>query len=225
MKNKIANSIIFIAIAFGVGFFIKDIPLEKIIKFFDSNFFVAVIAAIVGTSAIYLYITQKNDKKRDAANIVLMEIRHAEKMIDQIRGGGTIEMLQTLLLTNKWSKYNYLFIEDLDRDELDLINNFYNQCSLIDNSLTQLSISYQLKQKSDHIHNALADLAIEEIKLSGNLETFQIKAQKFLQIMENFGYKFNPLDPQQKIISALGNIQKITTSPAGNTLKKIAKLK
>lgn len=194
-----------------------------------SNFFVAFITFLVGTFVIYLYIAQKNDHKRDAANIVLMELRHAENIIDQTKGGEILEVSQALLPTNNWTKYNYLFIGDLDRDELDLINNFYNQCELIDKAATQMSISTQLEQKANHIHNEIVKLAMEESKLYSSeadaLNGFNIKKEKFLKVIHSDGYAFRPADPQNKIIKSLFNIQKITTSSAGNILKKIAKLK
>ena len=108
---------------------------------FNSNFFIAIIALIVGGFAIGLYIVQKKDYKRDVANIILMEIRRAERVSDQIKLSGIriSENMENLLPTNNWVGNNYLFIRDLDRDELDLVNNFYNQCSIIDSSLSQMS--------------------------------------------------------------------------------------
>lgn len=194
-----------------------------------SNYFVALITFFVGTFVIYLYITQKDDHKRDAANIVLMELRHAENIIDQIKSSEIVETSQVLLPTNNWTKYNYLFIGDLDRDELDLINNLYNQCELIDKSVAQMSISTQLEQKANHIHKAIVSLAMEESKLypteEGALRGFNEKKEKFLKVIHSDGYTFRPADPQSRIIKSLLNIQKITTSSAGNILKKIAKLK
>lgn len=85
-----------------------------ILKFFNDN--IGLVTLIVGGVAIYLYTQQKKDYKRDAASIILMEIRHAEKIIDQLKQGGSTEPV--LLPTNNWTKYNYLFIKDLDRERI-----------------------------------------------------------------------------------------------------------
>ena len=48
----------------------------------------ATTTLVVGGVAIYLYIKQKVDFKRDAASIILMEIRQAEKEIERIKTDG-----------------------------------------------------------------------------------------------------------------------------------------
>lgn len=217
---------IFLLLAFLIFVLPQSLVEESLV---NSNLFLAATAFLVGTFAIYLYISQKNNYKQDAANIILMEIRHAESIIDQIKKSESIEASQILLPTNNWSKYNYLFIKDLDRDELDLVNNFYNQCELINKSLSQLSISSQLEQKSNAIHSALVQLAMEESKLSAddnvNRTNFNYKKERFLNIIHFDGYAFQPDLPRNKIIKTLICIDKITTSSAGNKLKRIAKLK
>lgn len=153
-----------------------------------------------------------------------MEIRQAEKIIDQLKQGGFSEPV--LLPTNNWSKYNYLFIKDLDRDELDLINSFYNQCVVIDKALLQMSITFQLEQKSGYIHQALVQMAKDESEKitdsKTNMQNFFNKKDSFLRIIENDGYGFNPTAPRSTIMVALNNLVKITTSTSGSKLKKIS---
>ena len=204
------------------------IYLPALFNIINSSAFLGTITLLVGSSAIYLYTKQKKDYKRDAANIILMEIRHAENMIEQLKKGSSTSMDTPLLPNNNWNTHNYLFIKDLDRDELDLINNFYNQCLLIDKALPQLNINFQLEQKSNHIHNTLVQMALSESKVSDdektNIHSFNQKKQRFLKIIENDGHAFAPILPREKINMALGGIDKITTSMAGNKLKETAKI-
>lgn len=190
--------------------------------FFNSNFFVAIATLIVGGFAICLYLKQKKDYKRDAANIILMEIRHAEKEIEQIKLNivKSFNAIKLLLPTNNWAKYNYLFIKDFDRDELDLINNFYNRCSAIDNALSQMSISKQIEQKTGYIQNALVEMA----KSCLSQADFDNKKKLFLKIIEKEKYVFHPSAPISIIVQGLNNLVTITTSTVGNKLKKIAKI-
>ena len=196
--------------------------MNNTILFLNSNFFVGLITLIVGVSAIGLYIRQKWDYKRDAASIILMEARHAEKIIEQMKLVGVSVSVSTdaLLPTNNWPKYNYLFIKDLDRDELDLINNFYNQCSMIDNALTQMGLSKQLEAKTGYIHEALTQIA------SGSIGTadYENKKKNFLDLIQNDPYVFQPTAPINLIGKSLGNLSNITTSTAGARLKRIAKM-
>lgn len=196
--------------------------MNIIIKLLDSSFFIALITLLVGSFAIGLYITQKRDYKRDSASIILMEIRHAEQVIDRMKASG-IEISNAthiLLPTNNWAKYNYLFIKDLDRDELDLINNFYNQCSVIDNALSQMSISKQLEQKGSYIHNILVLIAKDAISKAD----FDNKKNNFLELIQKETYVFRPNAPITTIIQGLNSLAGITTSTAGNKLKKIARI-
>ncbi len=210
------------------------IPVTLALMFFhelESNYIIAYVTFLVGSSAIYLYIKQKDDKKRDSASILLMEIRNAEKIIDQIKGGNIVlnQFDIKLLSSNSWNKYNYLFIEDFDRDELDLVNNFYIQCSIIDNYLHQININTQLRQKSSYIHKTLVELSMTESQLSLNQESnkvsYDIKRDNFIKMISSEGYSFIPDAAKNAIDKALRNIRYVTTSSAGNKLKKIAKLK
>lgn len=224
MKNKlIINSLIVAILFFGLGFTSKEIIGNfKFIGFFNSNFFIALITFLVGSFAICLYIKQKRDYKCDAASIILMEIRHAERAIERMKASAveTSGAPSVLLPTNNWVKYNYLFIKDFDRDELDLVNNFYNQCSVIDYALSQISISKQLEQKGSHIHNALVLIAKDSLSKAD----FDNKKNNFLEIIQKDPYAFRPAAPIATIIQGLNSLAGITTSTAGSKLKKIARM-
>jgi len=203
---------------------------SKLIK--ESDFYVALVTFFVGSFVIYLYIAQKAGFKRDAANILLMEVRYAENTIDRMKEGQLLLNNENKLLpVNNWSKYNYLFINDLDRDELDLINNFYNKCLLIDESLNQLSISKQLEQKSGHIHSALVKLALDLSQQNPTadpavlIQNFNQTKILFIKMISSDGYAFLPDKPKQELLNALTNIEKITTSSPGTKLKQIANIR
>jgi hypothetical protein len=134
------------------------------------------------------------------------------------------------LPTNNWIEKNYLFINDLDNDEFNLINNFYNKCSLIDKSLAQLDAGIQLNQKSNHIQNRLSEIALnvtsemngvilEEIR-----KEFDKRRDSFLKIIEGEPHVASWDSPKRRAMDAISKIERITTSTAGKKLKKIAKL-
>jgi len=189
----------------------------------NSNFFMAFVTFLVGSFVIYLYIKQKNDYKRDAASIILMEIRHAEKVVERMKMSGiTVSVsIDSILPTNNWSKYNYLFIKDFDQDELELINNFYNQCSLIDNALMQINLSRQLEQKANYIHQSLVQMARDSISDAD----FENKKNQFLPRIEKESYVFKPRAPLDEIVKGLNNLRFVTTTTAGEKMKRIARIK
>jgi len=87
-------------------------------SFFNSQFFVALIASIVGSFAIYIYNKQKSDSKQNAAIVLVNEIRNAESAIqtvrDSIRDAGIVPEI-TVLPFNSWNKYSNYFAKDLDQ--------------------------------------------------------------------------------------------------------------
>lgn len=202
----------------------------------NSGSFMALITLLVGSFAIYLYLKQKQDYKRDAANIILMEIRNAEDCIERVKSTKFIDQNKVLLLNHAWSKYNYLFINDFDRDEWDTVSNFYNQCRLYDEAVKQLKNigPLQIEQKVGYVQKTLVDLAKEfsEKKFSENKEeneeiikAYDDKKKKFLDKVEKESYIFPPSQPITDATEHLANIEKITTSTIGMKLKKIAGVK
>lgn len=100
--------------------------------FINSNFFVGLMTIVVGVSAIYIYLKQKRDKRREAARLILQEIRYAEQQIRIFRGADRYELYIRLLPTNSWNENIHLFVKDLEEHEIDMISSFYARAKYID---------------------------------------------------------------------------------------------
>lgn len=196
---------------------------NNIILFFNSNFFIAFVTVLVGSFAIYLYIKQKKDQKRDAANIIISEIRNAENTIAQIKNSGGISFSTRILPSSSWNEYSFLFVNQLDRDEMDTINNFYNQCTLLDKALEQAdSIPDQLKSKGDYVQQILVKMASE----SENVSKYEENRKKFFEIMAKENTTVQPVAFVEVLKGRLSTMNTIITSTTiGDKLKKIAKIK
>lgn len=59
--------------------------MTHLINFLNSNFFIALVTLVVGSVAYVIYKLQKRDKKREKANIILLEIQGAERKLQQIK--------------------------------------------------------------------------------------------------------------------------------------------
>lgn len=109
-------------------------------NFLNSNFFIALVTFCVGSFAIYLYVKQKRDYKRDAAKLILQEIRYAEQKIRKYREVRKYKLYDRLLPTNSWNDNIHLFIKDLKEvQNLDLISDFYAKASYIDTIIATIS--------------------------------------------------------------------------------------
>lgn len=110
------------------------------VKCLDSNFFVALVTLLVGSFAIFLYIKQKIDYKRDAAKLILQEIRYAEQKIRKYREVKSYRLYDRLLPKNSWNDNIHLFIKDLrETQNVDLISDFYAKITYIDTLIDTIS--------------------------------------------------------------------------------------
>lgn len=110
-----------------------------LISFLNSNFFVGFTTFIVGGFAIYLYKRKNADSKRDAAKIILQEIRRAEDIINDYKEHGQYKFTKKIIATNSWAKNIHHFVGDLDQDELDKISNLYSTGEYLDSIITKVS--------------------------------------------------------------------------------------
>ena len=100
IKYKISFYIILGILSIGLLSYLYIFQKELV----SSNFAVAVVTLVVGGVAIYLYITQKKENKRDAAKIIVQEIRRAEDIISDYKKTGSYQFARKIIPTNSWAK-------------------------------------------------------------------------------------------------------------------------
>ena len=119
--------------------------LSGILDFLDTNRFLGMVTICVGLFAFRVYGIQKEDEKKNAAIIVLMEIRNAENSIKTMREKKLIAGYSlSVLPVSSWSKFSHLFVRDLDADELNSLNDFYRNCSLVEGLLRKLDDAHDM---------------------------------------------------------------------------------
>lgn len=140
-KNIILDVVFFLA---GI-IFIVAIQNFDALEFLNSGFFIALVTFGVGLFAIYLYKKQQKDNKRNAARLIIQEIRYAEQQIRNAKMlTASVEtnyyMALKLLPTNSWHKNIHLFVEDLkEENQIDLISQFYSQAAYLDSVIKIIS--------------------------------------------------------------------------------------
>ena len=113
---------------------------NNFVLFFNSNFFVALTTLIVGGVAIYLYLRQRKDNKRDSARLIIQEIRYAEQLIKNARDVGYVYALANKILpTNSWHKNIHHFIKNLGETDTDTISKFYSNVAYLDEAINYIS--------------------------------------------------------------------------------------
>jgi cbb3-type cytochrome oxidase subunit 3 len=215
---------------------------NSIVHFFNSSFFIAIVTLVVGTAAYIVYRIQKRDKKREAANIILLEIQSAERKLGQIKSSlakdpPSLPNDLRLLPTENWSSLRYLFIRDFDRDEWDALTGFYNKCELIDETIKYNNAAFwsDVEQIRANKQRILADFAkVKTEKPTGDTKTDEATIQEFNEITEKFDTTYMgrqgrfSYTPDKTIIDARLYMTEIdlglSKSVIGTKLKRLASI-
>ena len=104
--------------------------------------YIGAVTLAVGLIAVYLYLKQKKTNKREAALLILQEIRYAEQRVRNFRSYKSYAFNEKLLPTNSWHKNIHLFVKDLSETELDLISNFFSSAVYLDDVIKFASSHY-----------------------------------------------------------------------------------
>src|SRR6266567_1560344 len=162
------------------------------------------------------------------ARIILSEIRQAEERIAEI--SDLLERQQvnfpSVLPVNSWEKYSYLFASDFDQDQIEEINNFYNNCTIIEDAVKKNDRYLWLAADaiSQTAQTKYIDLIVASLKADYQIDFNTLEKYKS-SVLETFTQKTFTYAPQRTIDiirSYLNKIDKITTSTTGIKLKQLA---
>lgn len=200
-------------------------------KFLNSSFFIALVTLTAGLIAYLIYRKGKNDFKRDAANILLLEIQNAERLIiaikEKLQKDNQLSNDVYLMATASWQKYQYLFVRDFDRDEWDTIAVFYDKCKLIDEAAAQNNSYFQ--KNEEQARTNLLRISADYIKQS--IETNEESKGEFLEKSRKFqkeylSYPELMYSPQKPLNDAKLHLETIpknlSLTSIGAKLKRIA---
>lgn len=119
------------------------------------------VVALLGVGIAYvLYLAQKRDKKRDAAKLILQEIRYAEAKITAYRVHRSYTFTEKILPTNSWHSNIGLFVKELKETELDVISKFYSNAAYLDEVIKAIS-----NKHVDDVLNPIPGIPVEATQL------------------------------------------------------------
>lgn len=105
-----------------------------------SQFISTLLAALVtGLFALMVYFHQKSSFKRDAALLILQEIRFAEAQVKKYNPTVGFQFYEKLLPTDNWNKNIHLFVNDFEESQIDAISLFYAKTHYLDDVITKFS--------------------------------------------------------------------------------------
>lgn len=202
-----------------------------------------IVTLVVGLFAWAIYLSQKNEHKRDAANAILLEIQSGEDAIKKVRDAVRKEHLDvdiSVLPSESWSAYKHMFVRDFDKDEWEMISDFYNKAPLIDGAIKYNKTAFasdveQIRTNKQRVLATYAEEAVravvfatenEEIDTKKIQEDYKAKAGAFdrLYMEQQRDFQYTPLKPINDVKLYLTDFPKLTTSTVGVKLKSIAGL-
>lgn len=178
----------------------------------------SIVTAIIGLGAYGIFWLTKRTEKRNAATVVIMDIRHAEQVVLSILDKGVDQSVQNILYENNWEKYKHLFASDFSFDDFAAFNRFFESCTEIAEARERLKLLF------DSGLQAKAAIAQQKIFAIDNLSSAegQKKKQEVLNDIHSDTYTFQPHEPQRRIEKSLRSMGHLSNTVAFEKLKKHA---
>ncbi|MHA7966722.1 hypothetical protein ACX93W_21660 [Paenibacillus sp. CAU 1782] len=197
--------------------------IQNIIQFFDSNFFQTFIILIVGLFAFISYKVVKNDERRNAASIVLMEIRSIEDELNRLKDAKDLYATRPVISSNEWKTYKHILISELDYDEYTSIENLYRMASNIEQERQlyreHIEITIKEKARAFQEHASLIATQLWDKEKREYDERINKVAALFFPTTPEFKGRF----PKELLEKLLNDYYPVTTTTAGQKIKFIAK--
>lgn len=196
-------------------------------SFFNSNLPSTLATILAAFVAFLVYRKQKSDAKRDAAKIILQEIRRAEDIVSDYKQNGGYQFAKKIIATNSWNNNIHLFVGDLDNDELDRISNLYSTGEYLDTLIKEIS-DYTFKKEIEgptlQMNAPATPLNVQQQGQTVNLEAVQQATPQRLihAIPINLASLISPWKARLDIITF--KLEPIYHSTIAEKLKKIAQL-
>lgn len=198
------------------------------------------VTLVVGSFALILYRKQFTDEKQRAAQTIYSEISSAENKLKGIRSRffateqPALES-DTIMPYASWSKYKHLFFTDLNTEQWNLVDEFYNNCSAYDSAvnLNKRNISQIISANYQHQYEYYAKIAEkfhkehpQATELSDEAIKDVLSYQKvFLDDKAKNAFDYVPRQGVSEARTALVALDtSVSVSEAGIALKKIARL-
>jgi len=182
------------------------------------NTIASLVISTLGGSAFFSYLVTKRGIVRDAANILVMDIKRGEAVVRRIRELKNVEQTQnTILHVNNWMKYRHLFVSKLSYDEVVAFNSFFDGCIAIDEAKKRIDTVFVagLVAKATIIQQKI--FSIEDLPDDARQE----KRNKYISEVDKERYLFTPSNPYETITRSIDLFDTLSNTPAFNKLKKI----
>ncbi|MFZ5724031.1 MAG: hypothetical protein ACOY33_10285 [Pseudomonadota bacterium] len=182
----------------------------------------SIVTLLVGGIALFVYWLTKRNEKRNAATIILMDVRHAEQVVLSILEKGAVDtVLKNIITENNWNKYKHLFASDFSQDDFSAFNRFFDSCIDISEARKSMLAIFNagLISKAEYIQQLLLN-----IDNPASPQGQEARA-KIINKANQESHVFDPDDPKGRIFRPLQLMGRLSNTVAFEKLRKIAGVK
>lgn len=209
-------------------------------EFVNTPTFSSIITFAVGLVALLVYLLQRFNHRRDAAEVILGELRSSKDQLMRIREHvarfktenqpnvevGLIPSDIFLMPTESWTKYKHLFTRKLDRHVYDMVSKFYERASSYDQSVTYNNGAFAKNEESIRANLAkmIMQVTIDETVNgeSPSVESVAARVEAIRKIyMRQSDLEYAPRKPIQDAQTDLSILGDIDLSLAILRLKRL----
>lgn len=179
---------------------------------------VNILIVLVGLVALVIYGLTKRAERRDAANILTMDIVRAEEIVLLVRERNMLDKAQKRILTeNNWTKYRHLFLSKFSYLEVVSFNRFFDACIEIDEAKRRLDVIFDagLIAKASIVQEKI--FAIQD----SSTPIGQAERNKIITQIDDEQHMFLPLEPRDIMIRNISSMSNLSNTPAFEKLQRI----
>jgi hypothetical protein len=206
----------------------------NILKAFDSNTIAdwlnPVVTLLAGVIALGVYYSQNAREKKNAAIILVMDIRYTEGIFNKIK----LEeikidrRLTTIMVENNWAKYKHLFVQEFSQDDFEVFNAFFMRCSDISRARDKVVelFYHNLFAKAEIYQQKILDIVAPSPSSSGGIATVNLERRNIVhKAIYDETFTFGADEPEKHIEYIIKIIKMPSNTPSFEKLKKIAEMK
>ncbi|HIF9183916.1 TPA: hypothetical protein ACX6PV_000863 [Photobacterium damselae] len=179
-----------------------------------ANNFSSVITVVAAGGAYCVYYMEKRAHKRQAATIIIMDVRRIETLLSRLKANRSLDFIDSKAsFKNSWEQYKHLFVTDMSPDGFERISNLF---IIADEIKSFLNLREDLYRE-----NLFEKVRITQQKL---VKDDSSKPSEVMSLMNEARGAFDPNYPSDIIYQLKDAAHLVSSTVDFETLRKIAKI-
>lgn len=199
-------------------------------KFLNGNFFQTIIILLVGLFIFVVYNLQKKNEKKKISALIIGEIRDLESRIDSLRSIPSQSYnpiifynFKSIGKNNSWEMYKHHYVNNLNVDEFDILNKFYDYAMAIEEHRKELKSTAAIifEGKAKGLQEQVCIAATRNVKTP---QDFQNDINVIYNLISQMTPDYNGQLQTELLVTLLNECPVVSITTAGQVIHKLARL-